>query len=104
MERLFETLQDRLVAELDLANIRTIEAANEFLESSYIDEFNRCFTVAPRETQTAWLRLSHQCDLKRLLSFYYEATVGNDNTVRLGGLVIDIPPRPPTSLLCQSQS
>ena len=94
VERLFETLQDRLVAELDLANIRTIEAANEFLESSYIDEFNRCFTVAPRETQTAWLRLSHQCDIKRLISFYYEATVGNDNTVRLGGLVIDIPPGP----------
>ena len=33
-------------------------------------------------------------DLTRLCSFCYAATVLKDNTVRLGGLVIDIPPGP----------
>jgi len=31
-------------------------------------------------------------DLECLCSFHYEATVLNDNTVRLGGMVIDVPP------------
>jgi len=30
-------------------------------------------------------------DIDRVCSFRYEATVGNDNTVRLGGITIDIP-------------
>jgi hypothetical protein len=33
-------------------------------------------------------------DIDRICSFHYEATVGNGNTVRLGGIVIDIPPGP----------
>jgi hypothetical protein len=33
-------------------------------------------------------------DIDRVCSFRYEATVGNDNTVRLGGIIIDIPPGP----------
>ena len=92
VERLFETLQDRLVAELDLAKIRTIDEANRFLETHYIDLFNRDFAVPARDLEKAWRRLIPRSDLKRMLSFYYQATVGNDNAVRLGGLVIDIPP------------
>jgi len=32
--------------------------------------------------------------LDRIVSFRYQATVGNDNTVRLGGFILDIPPGP----------
>jgi hypothetical protein len=32
--------------------------------------------------------------MERILSLCYRATVGNDNTVRLDGMVIDIPPGP----------
>jgi len=94
VERLFETLQDRLVAELDLEKIREIDGANHFIETRYIDTFNRDFAVPAREAEKAWRRLIPRSDLRRVLSFYYEATVGNDNAVRLGGLVIDIPPGP----------
>lgn len=94
VERLFGTLQDRLVAELDLAKITTIDAANQFLDTTYIEQFNREFAVPARDMEKAWRRLIPRSDLKRLISFYYQATVGNDNTVRLGGLVIDIPPGP----------
>lgn len=43
VERLFETLQDRLVKELRLAGINTPEDANIFLEKTYIDVFNQRF-------------------------------------------------------------
>jgi hypothetical protein len=44
IERLWETLQGRLPILLRLADISTIEAANEFLDS-YVDEFNRQFAL-----------------------------------------------------------
>jgi len=39
-------------------------------------------------------RFPNHLDLDRIISFRYTATVGNDNTARLGGLVLDIPPGP----------
>ena len=40
IERLWETLQDRLVTEFKLNGIKTIEQANEFLPK-YIEKYNR---------------------------------------------------------------
>ena len=92
VERLWGTLQDRLTSELRLANARTCAQANAVLER-YRPDHNRRFTVAPRETTPAWRPL-RGCDLRRICSFCYSATVLNDNTVRLEGMVIDIPPGP----------
>lgn len=47
IERLFATLQDRLIKELRLAGINTIEEANKFLEEVFIDKFNAKFAVEP---------------------------------------------------------
>jgi transposase len=46
VERLFRTFQDRLIKELRLAGIRTIDAANAFLET-YLPRYNQRFGVAP---------------------------------------------------------
>jgi transposase len=46
VERLFKTLQDRLIKELRLAGIATMEDANRFLES-YLPLYNQRFTVPP---------------------------------------------------------
>lgn len=54
IERLWNTLQDRLIAELRLNNITRIPVANEFLKNIFIPEFNRKFTVPPRIEQTAF--------------------------------------------------
>ena len=94
VERLFATLQDRLAAELRLKGIVTIQEANRFLQSIFIKGFNRRFAVSPRESQKAWREVPKNLDLDRIISFRYTATVGNDNAVRLGGLVLDIPPGP----------
>lgn len=47
VERLFKTLQDRLVKELRLEGIATIEAANRFLADVFLPKFNARFAVAP---------------------------------------------------------
>jgi hypothetical protein len=93
VERLWGTLQDRLTSELRLVGAATPAAANAVL-TCYIPAHNRRFAVAPRDAQPAWRPLRADVDLDRLCSFRYEATVLRDNTVRLGGLIIDVPPGP----------
>ena len=66
IERLWQTLQDRLVSELRLRGIRTIEAAHAFLPA-FLADFNRRFTRAPADATAAWRPAPR--DLAALLSF-----------------------------------
>jgi transposase len=93
IERLFGTLQDRLIAELGLEGVRSLEAANCFLKV-FISRFNRRFAVCPRESEKAWRKVPLELDLDRMISFRYRSVVGNDNSVRIGGLILDLPPGP----------
>jgi hypothetical protein len=54
VERLFRTLQDRLIAELKLHSIRTIEEANKYLKRRFIPEFNKLFGVEASESENAY--------------------------------------------------
>ena len=54
VERLFRTLQDRLVAELKLHEIRTIDEANKYLKKSFIPYFNNLFSVKAEEEEKAY--------------------------------------------------
>ncbi len=94
IERLFGTLQDRLIAEMSLAGIIEIDSANDFLDNSFLAAFNAKFAHPPAKIQKAWRKRPQGMDLDRICSLRYEATVGNDNVVRLGGMLIDIPPAP----------
>jgi transposase len=93
VERLWGTLQDRLVSELRLAGARTATEATAVLEGFRAD-YNQRFAVGPANPTPAWRRVRRETDLGRVCSFHYEATVLNDNTVRLAGVVIDVPPGP----------
>lgn len=93
MEKLFETLQDRLVAELTLNGITDITAANAFVGGGYIERFNERFSVQPK-AEHRWRRLGPGFDLDRICSFRYNAKVANDNAIRFCGLVFDIAPGP----------
>jgi hypothetical protein len=93
VERLWGTLQDRLVSELRLARARTIADANAVLER-YRPVHNRRFAIPPQDRTPAWRPLRWGVDLDRVCSFGYEATVLNDHTIRLAGMVLDIPPGP----------
>lgn len=94
VERLFGTLQDRLIAEMELWKITEIQEANVFLKEVFIQDYNRRFAVAPQQVHKAWRKVPNGLDLKRIISFRYQATVANDNCIRLGDVVIDIPEGP----------
>lgn len=93
IERLFGILQDRLIAELRLRGIHTMEEANDFLRG-FLPRFNRRFAVTARHSQKAWREVPRELDLNRIISFRYCSVVGNDNSVRIGRLIIDLPPGP----------
>ena len=91
VERLFNTLQDRLVQELRLAGISSPEHATTFLNGPFKTDFNTRFAKPARESQAGWRPLPRGVDIGRICSFGYQATVGNDNAVRLAGMILDIP-------------
>lgn len=82
VERLFDTLQDRLVKELRLANIGTIERANQFLTDTFIPAFNAKFSVVPASPQDLHQPLTEQerKDLPSIFSRQEHRIVQNDFT------------------------
>ena len=92
-ERMFGTLQDRLVKELADAGIQTIEAANRFICDVYLPAHNRRFAVAPSEPGSAFVPW-HRDDLGEILCHQEDRVVGNDNTVVFGKLRLQIAPSP----------
>ena len=81
VERVFGTMQDRLVKELRLADISTIQAANEFLEQSFLPAYNQRFSVEPACPLDAH-RSSGDHDLDAIFSHQEERVVANDYTIQ----------------------
>ncbi|MFH1183413.1 MAG: ISNCY family transposase [Chloroflexota bacterium] len=82
VERGFETHQDRLVKELRLAGISTMEQANQFLWKVYIPEHNRRFAVDPAEPVDVHKALLPGHDLDAILAIQIQRQVQNDFTIR----------------------
>lgn len=84
VEKMNDTLQRRLVKEMRLHNINTIEDANTFLREVYVPKFNRQFAVMPKKSSD----LHRKCDdktvraLDTIFSIQSERTINNDYTVR----------------------
>jgi transposase len=92
-ERLFHTLQDRLVKELALAAVTTVEAANRFIRDVYIPAHNIRFVVKAEHEGSAFVAISG-VDLNEILCVQEERQVGQDNTVVFHRLRLQIPPSP----------
>src|ERR1700687_1730021 len=92
-ERAFGTLQDRLVNELRLAEITTIEAANAFLREVYLPEHNARF-AAPRAQPGSAFTPIPGVDLDEILCVEEERQVGHDNCVSYRTLKLQIPQSP----------
>lgn len=91
-ERCFGTIQGRLPQELRVAGIRTYAEANRYLEETFVPDFNRRFTVAPAQRESAFCPLVG-VDLRLLFSAQHERVVRKDNTVVVGGVVLQLEPR-----------
>ena len=83
VERMNKTLQDRLVKELKLANITTIEKANKFLKK-YISKFNSKFAVNPNRKADLHKGLNRiiKEKLPQTFSIQNQRVVMNDYTIR----------------------
>lgn len=90
IERLWGTLQDRLVSEMRLLKISTAEEANAFLKI-YIPKFNKRFAKLAAKNESAWQQVPPTMDINEVCGFRYESVVGNDNVVTLGQVKIQIP-------------
>lgn len=90
-ERAFRTLQDRLPKELALAGVSMIEGANRFLAETFIPDYNARFAIAPEEPGSAFVAVPAE-QWRDVLCVQETRTVGNDNTVRFHGIVLQIPP------------
>jgi hypothetical protein len=91
IERLWRTLQDRLIVELRLQGITTREAANAVLPR-FIADYNRRFAHPPADPTPAWRRPPR--DLPLVLSCRYTRSVARDNTIHLGPRWLQLPPGP----------
>lgn len=83
VERLFQTLQDRLIKELRLNNISDIETANQFLTKKFIPAFNAKFAVEPRTRADHHRSLIQRetNNLSAILCRQEERTVRSDFTI-----------------------
>jgi transposase len=90
VERLWGTCQDRLVSELRLAGAVDEASANTVLER-FIPRFNARFSVPAALGQPAWRPPPPVRELTRICAFRWWRVVGNDNTVRVEGAVLQLP-------------
>jgi transposase len=80
VERLFGTLQDRLIKEMRLRGISSIAEANEFLKE-YLPIYNRRFAKKAAQTENLHRPVPKGLDLNRILCIKTERTVRNDFTI-----------------------
>ena len=80
VERLFKTLQDRLVKEMRIRGISSIEEGNKFLEN-YLPSYNRRFAVKPAELKDLHREIPKGLNLDEILCIRTERRLRNDNTI-----------------------
>ena len=81
VERMAGTFQDRLVTELRLAGVRSLEEANRLLEE-FLPGYNEKFSVPAVDEGSAYRPLSPEMDLADVLCFKHRRKVARDNTVK----------------------
>jgi DNA-binding Lrp family transcriptional regulator len=90
VERQFLTAQDRLVKGLRVAEARTLEEANRYLEKEYLPWWNQTLTVPPADPADAHRPMGKEYDLAAILSHVEQRQVTNDYTVRYDAQVYQI--------------
>lgn len=81
IERLWNTLQDRLIPEMRIRNIHDDEKANYFLQEQFLpNEYNNKFRVQPADLQTAYRPLPNSIDLQEIFCLKEDRSVNRDHT------------------------
>jgi len=84
VERLFQTLQDRLVKEMRLAKINRPEEGNKFLENSFIPRFNEKFAVVATKDGNVHrpLQMTERTKLHHIFSIHEIRRINSDFTLQ----------------------
>lgn len=91
IERLWDTLQDRLVPEMRIRKIRSYEAANSFLQEQFLpNEYATKFKVTPANLQTAYKPLPNGIDLNEIFCIKEYRQVNRDHTFSWEGALYRI--------------
>lgn len=92
-ERMFGTLQDRLIKELAKAGICDIAAANAWIRNVYLPAHNARFGKPPALPESAFVA-AEPALLREILCVQDERIVARDNTVAYAGLRLQLPQSP----------
>jgi hypothetical protein len=84
IERLFGTLQDRMVKEMRLANIKLLDEANQFICKKYLPDHNGRFSVQAKRENDAHRPLSDDLRIRlpSIFSVQSKRKVNNDYTIQ----------------------
>jgi len=82
VERSFGTHQDRLVKEMRLAGVRTLEEANRFLDTYYLAKHNELFAIAPAGREDLHRKAPPEHIMREALCTKTTRAVSNDAVVR----------------------
>lgn len=84
VERSFGTLQDRMVKEMRLLDIKTRDAGNKYIHEYYLPDHNKRFSVPARSTNDAHRPLSDDLRnrLRSIFSIQSKRKVNNDYTIQ----------------------
>jgi hypothetical protein len=93
VERAFGTLQDRLVKELRLAGISTIEAANAWV-AEFIADYNTRFGRDPENAKDLHRKLTTVDELSEVLAWREERTVTKNLTLHYDRMMLMLDPTP----------
>lgn len=108
VERLWGTLQDRLIAELRLRGINRIPAANDYLREEFIEDFNNRFGVEAREKETAFKSLPTGMNLDLVFGIKERRKIAANHTFHFLGqqyaLTTDQDLRYRTVEICSNQT
>ncbi|GEP20403.1 ISNCY family transposase [Pediococcus argentinicus] len=81
VERVFETLQSRLINEMFLKNIQNIEDANTFLINNFIPKFNQQFGLPIKSTMDVFSGQMKSKDIEMALITMEERTVDRGHCI-----------------------
>jgi transposase len=84
IERLWGTLQERMVLEMRLADIGSLAEANAFLPG-FIERYNARFAVPPRQATPGYRAKPHPATLPGIIGFQHERKASKDSTISFEG-------------------
>ena len=91
IERHWQTLQDRMIPEMRLRNIKSYEAANDYMQEQFLpNDYNKVFKVVPADLEPGWRKLPKSIDLEEIFCLKHARSVKSDHTYSFNGVTYRI--------------